>query len=149
MNCTMASDEKDHQISLTEKGRDFLMPIHGRTGTSSCSPDLGTEMSILGKTISSLQRKQVQARRRDQSPLLERSDRIHTVRSFSAGLPALYTKDDEYVVTDDGKVQIVDEFTGRPPSGRRYSEGLPRRSRRRRVSRSNGYARPLPHHAAE
>jgi preprotein translocase subunit SecA len=37
---------------------------------------------------------------------------------------SLYAKDDEYVVTDDGKVQIVDEFTGRLLPGRRYSEGL-------------------------
>src|SRR5437667_5005215 len=36
----------------------------------------------------------------------------------------LYEKDDEYVVSDDGKVMIVDEFTGRLLSGRRYSDGL-------------------------
>jgi preprotein translocase subunit SecA len=35
----------------------------------------------------------------------------------------LYTKDVDYVV-QDGKVQIVDEFTGRILYGRRYSEGL-------------------------
>ncbi len=36
---------------------------------------------------------------------------------------ALYEKDIEYVV-QDGKVMIVDEFTGRILSGRRYSDGL-------------------------
>ena len=35
----------------------------------------------------------------------------------------LYEKDVEYVV-QDGRVQIVDEFTGRILSGRRYSDGL-------------------------
>lgn len=35
----------------------------------------------------------------------------------------LYHKDQEYVVKD-GKVEIVDEFTGRILHGRRYSEGL-------------------------
>ena len=35
----------------------------------------------------------------------------------------LYNKDDEYVVRD-GKVEIVDEFTGRILEGRRYSDGL-------------------------
>ena len=35
----------------------------------------------------------------------------------------LYAKDVDYVV-QDGKVQIVDEFTGRILYGRRYSEGL-------------------------
>jgi len=36
---------------------------------------------------------------------------------------ALYDKDDEYVV-QDGKIMIVDEFTGRILPGRRYSDGL-------------------------
>ncbi|GIS57701.1 MAG: hypothetical protein CM1200mP1_16390 [Candidatus Neomarinimicrobiota bacterium] len=35
----------------------------------------------------------------------------------------LYEKDVEYVV-QDGRVQIVDEFTGRILAGRRYSDGL-------------------------
>ena len=37
---------------------------------------------------------------------------------------SLYEKDVEYVVSEDGKIMIVDEFTGRLLSGRRYSEGL-------------------------
>ena len=35
----------------------------------------------------------------------------------------MYDKDVEYVV-QNGRVQIVDEFTGRILSGRRYSDGL-------------------------
>ncbi len=35
----------------------------------------------------------------------------------------LYQKDDEYIIKD-GKVMIVDQFTGRVLPGRRYSEGL-------------------------
>ncbi len=37
---------------------------------------------------------------------------------------ALFTKDKDYVVSSDGEVIIVDEFTGRLMHGRRYSEGL-------------------------
>ena len=36
---------------------------------------------------------------------------------------AIFQRDREYVVTD-GEVVIVDEFTGRPMPGRRYSDGL-------------------------
>jgi preprotein translocase subunit SecA len=36
---------------------------------------------------------------------------------------ALYKRDEEYIIRD-GEVLIVDEFTGRVLSGRRYSEGL-------------------------
>ncbi len=36
----------------------------------------------------------------------------------------LFRRDRDYVVSDDGQVKIVDEFTGRILEGRRYSEGL-------------------------
>ena len=47
------------------------------------------------------------------------------IHYFTQGLRAhkLYAKDVDYVV-QEGKVQIVDEFTGRILYGRRYSEGL-------------------------
>ncbi|MEK9139017.1 MAG: SEC-C metal-binding domain-containing protein, partial [Bacteroidota bacterium] len=53
----------------------------------------------------------------------ERSDRIHTATQLLRAY-SLYAKDDEYVVSDDGKIMIVDEFTGRLLPGRRYSDGL-------------------------
>ena len=37
---------------------------------------------------------------------------------------SLFTKDKEYIVTDDDEVMIVDTFTGRIMPGRRYSDGL-------------------------
>jgi preprotein translocase subunit SecA len=37
---------------------------------------------------------------------------------------ALYKRDQHYMVTRDGKVQIIDEFTGRVLAGRRWSDGL-------------------------
>lgn len=36
----------------------------------------------------------------------------------------LFFKDVDYIVSDEGKVEIVDEFTGRVLHGRRYSDGL-------------------------
>ena len=36
----------------------------------------------------------------------------------------LFRRDKDYVVTTDGEVIIVDEFTGRLMHGRRYNEGL-------------------------
>ena len=37
---------------------------------------------------------------------------------------SLYKRDVNYLVTDDGKVLIIDEFTGRVLAGRRWSDGL-------------------------
>ncbi|HUI11549.1 MAG TPA: preprotein translocase subunit SecA [Bacteroidota bacterium] len=117
-----AIDEKNHQINLTEKGREYVTPIVGDKDFF-VLPDLGTEHSIIENdhTLS----KEEQLRRKDEANLLyaERSDRIHTVTQLLRAY-SLYSKDDEYVVTDDGKVQIVDEFTGRLLPGRRYSDGL-------------------------
>ncbi|MEY3197200.1 MAG: hypothetical protein RLZZ59_568, partial [Pseudomonadota bacterium] len=52
-------------------------------------------------------------------------DNMHLVHYISQALRAhtLFSKDVDYLVKD-GKVVIIDEFTGRMMDGRRYSEGL-------------------------
>lgn len=52
--------------------------------------------------------------------------RIEDVHHVEAALKAeaLFLRDRDYVVTPDGEIVIVDEFTGRMLPGRRYSEGL-------------------------
>lgn len=54
------------------------------------------------------------------------SDNIRTIYHLQQALRAhgLFTRDKDYVVTSDGEVVIVDEFTGRLLAGRRYNEGL-------------------------
>jgi len=47
---------------------------------------------------------------------------LHTIGQILRAY-SLYEKDVDYVV-QEGKVLIVDEFTGRILAGRRYSEGL-------------------------
>jgi preprotein translocase subunit SecA len=117
-----AIDEKNHQINLTDKGRDLLAPGVGNRDFF-VLPDLGTEFAML-EGDPALSKEEVQ-RKKDELNFLyaERSDRIHTVTQLLRAY-SLYEKDDEYVVTDDGKVMIVDEFTGRLLPGRRYSDGL-------------------------
>jgi preprotein translocase subunit SecA len=117
-----AIDEKNHQINLTDKGRDLLMPMVGDRDFF-VLPDLGTEFSVLDNDAS-MSKDQVRQRKDELNVLYaERSDRIHTASQLLRAY-SLYAKDDEYVVTEDGKVQIVDEFTGRLLPGRRYSDGL-------------------------
>jgi preprotein translocase subunit SecA len=54
------------------------------------------------------------------------SENIRTIYHLQQALRAhaLFTRDKDYVVTQDGEVVIVDEFTGRLLAGRRYNEGL-------------------------
>jgi len=117
-----AIDEKDHSINLSDKGRDVLAGS-GRDKDFFILPDVGTGIAILenDKSLTDQQRQQ----KKDELNLLyaERSDGIHIATQLLRAY-SLYEKDDEYVVTDDGKVMIVDEFTGRLLHGRRYSDGL-------------------------
>ncbi len=54
------------------------------------------------------------------------SENIRTIYHLQQALraQALFKRDKDYVVTVDGEVVIVDEFTGRLLPGRRYNEGL-------------------------
>ncbi len=54
------------------------------------------------------------------------TENIRTIYHLDQALKAqaLFKRDKDYVVTADGEVVIVDEFTGRLLRGRRYNEGL-------------------------
>ncbi|MFI5270765.1 MAG: preprotein translocase subunit SecA [Candidatus Saccharimonadales bacterium] len=54
------------------------------------------------------------------------SENIRTIYHLQQALRAhaLFHRDKDYVVTNEGEVVIVDEFTGRLLAGRRYNEGL-------------------------
>ena len=54
------------------------------------------------------------------------AENIRTIYHLQQALKAqaLFKRDKDYVVTKDGEVVIVDEFTGRMLPGRRYNEGL-------------------------
>lgn len=54
------------------------------------------------------------------------SENIRTIYHLEQALKAqaLFKRDKDYVITSDGEVVIVDEFTGRLLKGRRYNEGL-------------------------
>jgi preprotein translocase subunit SecA len=114
-------DERQHQIDLTDKGREFLSSFTSEKDFF-VIPDIAAQLSALeGSPDLSPDEK---ALKKDEFMRLyaERSDRIHTVTQLLRAY-SLYEKDVEYVV-DDGKVKIVDEFTGRILEGRRYSDGL-------------------------
>jgi preprotein translocase subunit SecA len=65
---------------------------------------------------------QILLRRRFETDYAERSERLHNISQLLKAY-SLFEKDVNYVVKD-GKVMIVDVFTGRLMPGRRYSDGL-------------------------
>jgi preprotein translocase subunit SecA len=88
-------DEKSHQVFLTEEGHENAERLLGEAGL--LSPDAS----------------------------LYDAANISLMHHVYAALRArhLYNRDQHYVV-QDGEVIIVDEFTGRLMSGRRWSDGL-------------------------
>jgi preprotein translocase subunit SecA len=115
-------DEKHHTNDLTDKGRSAIA-AGGEDPDIFLLPDLATELSQLDAEGNELLPEQKQIKRDELMRLYaERSDRIHTITKLLVAY-SLYERDVEYVV-DQGKIKIVDTFTGRILEGRRYSEGL-------------------------
>lgn len=118
-----AIEEKNHQIDLTEKGREELALGTSEGRDLFILPDLGLEISQIENDASIIPDEKIKLKDGLYHTYSERSDRIHTLNQLLRAY-TLYEKDVEYVITEDGKIAIVDEFTGRVLPGRRYSDGL-------------------------
>jgi preprotein translocase subunit SecA len=112
-------EEKQNSVDLTEKGREALSP---NDPDRFVIPDLPTLLSAL-ENASEMSIQEINAEKEKIYALHgERSDTIHNLSQLLKAY-SLFEKDVDYVV-QDGKVMIVDEFTGRIMHGRRYSDGL-------------------------
>ncbi len=118
-----AIDEKNNTIDLTDKGREELAKGSEMAKDYFILPDLGTEISTLENDPSLSEKDIIKKKDALYARYSESSDRIHTINQLLKAY-TLFEKDDEYVITEDGKVAIVDEFSGRVLPGRRYSDGL-------------------------
>ncbi|MBO6522803.1 MAG: preprotein translocase subunit SecA [Balneolaceae bacterium] len=145
-----AVDMKMNSIEMTEKGREFVTQKN-EDSEFFVIPDLGVETSVIEKEVEELEKEKIEAvkaqdlseeykqKKIDEAKtevreereskfselhrlFAERGDRIHTVNQLLKAYTN-FEKEEEYIV-QDGKVQIVDEHTGRVLSGRRYSDGL-------------------------
>jgi preprotein translocase subunit SecA len=118
-----AIDEKNNTIDLTDKGREELARGNNAGKDFFILPDLGTEISHIENDSSLSIEDKVKKKDALYHLYSERSDSIHTIHQLLKAY-SLFEKDVEYVITDEGKIAIVDEFTGRVLPGRRYSDGL-------------------------
>ena len=112
-------DEKSNTIDITDKGRDNLSPEDQELFVL---PDLSLQIKEVDSDDSLSFEEKIAKKDKLYRRYAEKSDVIH---NFSQLLKAytLFEKDVEYVV-QDGRVLIVDEFTGRLMPGRRFSDGL-------------------------
>ncbi len=147
-----ALEEKQHAIEMTEQGREFAARTAGEDADLFVLPDLGEEIASienkykeqrarleeeieqddslseekkqnkLMNDLRLLEKEEEDEKRRLYNLYSERAERLHAIEQLLKAY-TLYEKDVEYIV-QDGRVQIVDEHTGRVLSGRRYSDGL-------------------------
>ena len=112
-------DENSRVTDLSEKGRQYLSSTNPEYFVI---PDLGDVYYDIEKT-KGITNQEILKKKQDAQQLHgERSERIHIINKLLQAF-CLYEKDVEYIV-QNGKVQIVDEHTGRVLHGRRYSDGL-------------------------
>ena len=111
-------DERSNITDLCDKGRADLSPENPEDFVI---PDLGEIFHDVDNEKIDSKEKMI---KKEKAQILhsERSDQIHTINQLLKAF-SLFFKDEEYIVKD-GKVQIVDEHTGRIMHGRRYSDGL-------------------------
>jgi preprotein translocase subunit SecA len=112
-------DEKSHVVDLTERGRQTISP---KEPELFIIPDMSEEMHRINSDESLSEVQKAEARTKLEQTFSERSEKNQNIGQLLRAY-SLFEKDVEYVVTD-GKVLIVDEFTGRILPGRRYSDGL-------------------------
>ncbi|MBO8131299.1 MAG: preprotein translocase subunit SecA [Candidatus Marinimicrobia bacterium] len=115
-------EEKQNTITLTSKGEEKLASFLGISVDELVIPDIGEEFAKIDND-ESLSPKEIEMRKLEiDRRHSEISERYHNISQLLRAY-TLFEKDVEYVV-QDGKVLIVDEFTGRILPGRRYSDGL-------------------------
>ena len=114
-------DEKNHSVELTDKGYDVLS-----RGIDDPKffvlPDITSLLSAVENEPLTDAEKLAKKDELMQDYAVK-SERVHTVNQLLKAY-SLFTRDVDYVLTEDGKVKIVDEQTGRIMEGRRWSDGL-------------------------
>ena len=114
-----AMEERGRSVALTEKGRDLLSPEERNL---LILPDLSEQLSAVDGDEGLSDADKLKRKNELHLEYAQTSERIHNVSALLKAY-SLFEKNVDYVV-QDGKVMIVDEFTGRLMPGRRWSDGL-------------------------
>jgi preprotein translocase subunit SecA len=112
-------DEREHSVVLEEPGRAMLSPDDQKLFEI---PDIAEGLVAIDNDPNYNDDDRIKAKEELYQRHALLSDKNHAINQLLRAFQ-LYEKDNEYVV-QDGKVMIVDEFTGRLMPGRRYSDGL-------------------------
>jgi preprotein translocase subunit SecA len=112
-------EEKNNHVDLTEKGRTLMSK---QDPDFFVLPDLAENTGEIQENEDMSAEEKAKAVALVEQQYAEKNERISNVDQLLRA-HSLYAKDVEYVI-QEGKVLIVDTFTGRLQPGRRFSEGL-------------------------
>src|SRR6266702_3205895 len=112
-------DERGHSVHLTDKGVETMSPEDPNLFVV---PDISHAVHEIEHDESLSPKEKIERRRQVESDYAMKSETLHIIHKLLQA-HALYEREVDYVV-QEGKVLIVDEFTGRLMHGRRWSEGL-------------------------
>ncbi len=115
-----AVDEKGHTLDLMDKGRDLLSPDEQAVFVL---PDVSEEIGRIRKDESLGEEERRTAEDEAYRDHQQRTEAVHNINQLMRAY-TLFERDVQYMVTEDRKVVIVDESTGRPQPGRRFADGL-------------------------
>ncbi len=116
-------DERSSDYELTDKGIGAWASFQEENHEDDFMMlDLGHEYGLIDDDTETTEEEKLQKKVQIREEDSLRKEKIHNVRQlFRAHL--LLEKDVDYIV-QDGKIVIIDENTGRPQPGRRFSDGL-------------------------
>lgn len=116
-------DEKSNEFELTDKGIAAWDQCAGEAHKEDfVMLDLGYEYHQIDQDRSLTDEQRIQNKLAIQQEDMRRKESMHNLRQLLRAY-LLMDKDVDYII-QDGKIVIIDENTGRPQPGRRFSDGL-------------------------
>lgn len=116
-------EEKSNEYELTDKGIHLWKEVAGdEHGDDFVMLDISHEYLLIDQDSSLDDDAKVQRKLKVQEEDAKHKERAHNLRQLLRA-HLLMEKDVDYIVQDD-KIIIIDENTGRPQPGRRFSDGL-------------------------
>ena len=115
-----AMDEKGHNVHLSDRGIDELSP---GDPDAFLVPDLSEIIGEIEEDEDLTEEAKSERVQELEAEYANKSERMHVIHQLLKAY-ALFQKDEQYIIGEDGQVVIVDEFTGRQMAGRRWSDGL-------------------------
>ena len=114
-------NEKQRTVDMTDKGRDVLAAAVNDDNFF-VLPDVGASIAEIEKNVTDPAEKR-QKKDELMADFSLKSERVHTVNQLLKAY-TMFDLNVDYIISEDGKIKIVDEQTGRIMEGRRWSDGL-------------------------